>query len=75
MERVGGNDPPSVRWQRTALPLSYTRVRLFSMMAEEVGFEPTVPYGTSHFKCGALDHSATLPVFLETIFLDLYVGN
>ena len=32
-------------------------------MAEEVGFEPTVPCGTSHFKCGALDHSATLPYF------------
>lgn len=25
MERVSGNDPPYQRWQRRALPLSYTR--------------------------------------------------
>ena len=30
-------------------------------MAVEVGFEPTVPLGTSVFKTGALNHSATLP--------------
>jgi hypothetical protein len=29
--------------------------------AEGVRFELTVPYGTPHFKCGALDLSATLP--------------
>ena len=32
-------------------------------MAEEVGFEPTVPCGTPVFKTGAFDHSATPPVF------------
>lgn len=26
LERVSGNDPPSTRWQRVALPLSYTRM-------------------------------------------------
>ena len=30
-------------------------------MAEEVGFEPTVPCGTTVFKTAALDHSATPP--------------
>ena len=30
-------------------------------MAERVGFEPTVPCGTQHFQCCALDHSATSP--------------
>ena len=30
-------------------------------MAEEVGFEPTVPYGTTVFKTAALVHSATPP--------------
>ena len=28
MERVSGNDPPCQRWQRRALPLSYTRIKL-----------------------------------------------
>ena len=32
-----------------------------SMMAEEVGFEPTVPCGTTVFKTAAFDHSATPP--------------
>ena len=31
------------------------------VLAEEVGFEPTVPCGTSHFKCGAINQ--TLPLF------------
>ena len=30
-------------------------------MAEEVGFEPTVPCGTTVFKTAAFDHSATPP--------------
>ncbi len=30
-------------------------------MAEEVGFEPTVPEGTTVFKTAAFDHSATPP--------------
>ena len=34
-------------------------------MAEEVGFEPTVPCGTPVFKTGAFDHSATPPVILR----------
>ena len=29
--------------------------------AEGVGFEPTVPYGTTVFKTAAIDHSATPP--------------
>ena len=31
------------------------------MLADEVGFEPTDPYGSPVFKTGALDHSATHP--------------
>ncbi len=30
-------------------------------MAEEVGFEPTVPRGTTVFKTAAFNHSATPP--------------
>ena len=30
-------------------------------LAEEVGFEPTVPEGTTVFKTAAFDHSATPP--------------
>jgi hypothetical protein len=35
------------------------------LMAEEVGFEPTVPYGTTVFKTAAFDLSATPPVFIN----------
>ena len=31
------------------------------LVAERVGFEPTVPCDTPHFECGALDHYATSP--------------
>ena len=31
-------------------------------LAEAVRFELTVPFGTSVFKTGALNHSATLPI-------------
>ena len=41
-------------------------------MAEVVGFEPTVPLGTSVFKTGALNQ--TLPHF-RYLFLDLYVSS
>jgi hypothetical protein len=30
-------------------------------LEEEVGFEPTVPYGTPDFESGTFGHSATLP--------------
>jgi hypothetical protein len=32
-------------------------------MAEDVGFEPTEPFGPSVFKTVALNHSANLPYF------------
>ena len=34
---------------------------LRGLMAEEVGFEPTEPFGSPVFKTGAIDHSATPP--------------
>ena len=43
--------------------------------AENVGFEPTVPLGTTVFKTAAIDHSANSPrqkyyffVYLQVIF-------
>ena len=32
-----------------------------AIIVEDVGFEPTVPYGTMLFKSTAIDHSANLP--------------
>ena len=32
------------------------------LLAERVGFEPTVPCGTPDFESGTFDHSATSPV-------------
>ena len=31
-------------------------------MAEREGFEPSVPFGTPHFQCGAFDHSTISPL-------------
>jgi hypothetical protein len=33
----------------------------FKSLAENVGFEPTVPCGTTVFKTAAIDHSANSP--------------
>ena len=43
-------------------------------MAEEVGFEPTVPCGTTVFKTAAFDHSATPPANLDKSELIEYIG-
>ncbi len=40
--------------------------------AEEVGFEPTVPCGTTVFKTAAFDHSATPPALSQTDNLNPY---
>lgn len=32
-----------------------------AFLAENVGFEPTVPFGTTVFKTAAIDHSANSP--------------
>ena len=37
------------------------RSSIFSLLAEREGFEPSVPCGTRHFQCRAIDHSATSP--------------
>ena len=34
-------------------------------IAEDVGFEPTVPCGTLVFKTSAFDHSANLPILVN----------
>jgi hypothetical protein len=38
-------------------------------MAEDVGFEPTVPCGTTVFKTAAIDHSANLPICVRFHYL------
>ena len=37
-------------------------------MAEEVGFEPTVPFGTTVFKTAAFNHSAIPPMKKSSVF-------
>ena len=44
-----------------------------ALLAEGVRFELTVPCGTPHFKCGALDHSATPPIH-DTIHFLRFIG-
>ena len=39
----------------------YLRIRVLSVDAEEEGFEPPVPCGTTVFKTAAFDHSAIPP--------------
>ena len=41
--------------------LHNNKIVCYEIMAEEVGFEPTVPCGTTVFKTAAFDHSATPP--------------
>ena len=44
-----------------------TTRRIFEVMAERVGFEPTVPCGTTVFETAPFDHSGTSPeIFLIT---------
>ncbi len=42
-------------------PTLYNENPLRGLLAEEVGFEPTEPFGSPVFKTGAIDHSATPP--------------
>ena len=42
-------------------------------MAESVGFEPTVPFGTSDFKSGAFGHSANSPFVAIITYYDMPV--
>jgi|Laugrespbdmm15sd_2_1035082.scaffolds.fasta_scaffold07392_3 hypothetical protein len=43
------------------------------IFAEDVGFEPTVPCGTTVFKTAAIDHSANLPLsFSQEYYLFLF---
>ena len=61
----------SLRWgggTRTPKPkkeqiysLSSQPIAQLPIVAEDVGFEPTVPCGTLVFKTSAFDHSANLP--------------
>ena len=52
---------------KAALPRSYKRkarmrrIQAFPICAEEEGFEPPVPCGTTVFKTAAFDHSAIPP--------------
>ena len=47
-----------------------------AFLAEREGFEPPVPFSTSVFKTGAIDHSATSPrfVFQQECGLFLFDG-
>ena len=41
--------------------LRLQRTVSIKLMAERVGFEPTLRFRKPHFECGAIDHSATSP--------------
>ena len=51
---------PILFWTKTRRVANYTMGQYY---AEDVGFEPTVPCGTTVFKTAAFDHSANLPFF------------
>ncbi len=46
---------------------NFSETNLVSVTAEEVGFEPTVPFDTAVFKTAALDHYATPPKRYEAV--------
>ena len=45
------------------------------VLAEEVGFEPTVPCGTTVFKTAAFDHSAIPPHYQVTVAVSAVLQN
>ena len=61
--------PPALKLLRTAFALFCARqlvvVFCIFMLAEGVGFEPTVAFTTPVFKTGLFDHSSTPPNFLD----------
>ncbi len=52
-----------IRHQRSAVAELGLQHETESKLAEEVGFEPTVPLGTTVFKTAAFNHSAIPPQF------------
>ena len=56
----GGTRTPKPKKERI-YSLSSQPIALHPIVAEDVGFEPTVPCGTLVFKTSAFDHSANLP--------------
>ena len=65
---LAGYDALARRWIR---PLSHISVNLMikykfngikSKMAEDTGFEPAEPFGSTVFKTAAIDHSANPPL-------------
>ena len=59
----GGRDsyPSSLSTQKSELRQILPLSALYQRSTEEVGFEPTVPCGTTVFKTAAFGHSATPP--------------
>ena len=54
---------------------SKSRYLPLSIMAEEVGFEPTEPLDSAVFKTAAFDHSATPPIDQKSHNTRLGIGS
>ena len=48
------------------LPFAYSQLEV-KVLAERVGFEPTVPCGTLDFESSTFDHSATAPKLFASV--------
>jgi hypothetical protein len=48
------------------LPFAYSQLEV-NVLAERVGFEPTVPCGTLDFESSTFDHSATAPELFASV--------
>ncbi len=57
----GGASPFVENVSQVPAPTELVQTWPANELAERVGFEPTVPFDTPHFECGAIDHSATSP--------------
>jgi hypothetical protein len=73
MERIFFIVSQIYKTEKWRISPKFASVELKQILAEEVGFEPTVPEGTTVFKTAALDRSATPP--LKTDYRDLNVEN
>ncbi len=63
---IGRNDQSSCESYFT---LPATGASYFYLLAERVGFEPTVPFGTPDFKSGAIDQLCHLSFIYNYMYI------
>jgi hypothetical protein len=64
---LAGYDALARRWIRPLSHISNEVIETIKKMAEDTGFEPAEPFGSTVFKTAAIDHSANPPLTVGEI--------